>query len=118
MNAMPEASCLRAKITPLAVRHEWIVASLCNPSARKRGLRLGWGDGESMKPLTFLVPLNGEQKKFTLPADYVETVMLPSAEHEAGQAITTASAIPGMAPSVATPAKQAIESQNSQRWMR
>ena len=33
-------------------------------------------------------------------------------------AITTASAIPGMAPKTATPTKQAMESQNSQRWMR
>lgn len=40
-----------------------------------------------MKALTFLVPLNGEPKKFTLPANYVETVMLPSAEHEAGHIV-------------------------------
>ena len=33
-------------------------------------------------------------------------------------AITMARAMPGIAPSTATPAKQAIDSQNSQRWMR
>ena len=35
-----------------------------------------------------------------------------------GNAITIASPIPGMAPRVATPTKQVIESQNSHCWMR
>ena len=33
-------------------------------------------------------------------------------------AITIARPMPGIAPSTATPAKQAIDSQNSQRWIR
>ena len=33
-------------------------------------------------------------------------------------AITIARPMPGIAPSTATPAKQTIDSQNSQRWMR
>ena len=33
-------------------------------------------------------------------------------------AITIARPMPGIAPSTATPTKQTIDSQNSQRWMR
>ena len=33
-------------------------------------------------------------------------------------AITIAKPMPGIAPRTATPTKQTIESQNSQRWMR
>ena len=33
-------------------------------------------------------------------------------------AITIASPMPGIAPNTATPTKQTIDSQNSQRWMR
>lgn len=40
-----------------------------------------------MKALRFWLPLNGVEHEITIPGDYVETVIVPSAEHEAGHIV-------------------------------
>lgn len=40
-----------------------------------------------MKALRFWLPLNGREQEIIIPAEYVESIMLPAAEHEAGHVI-------------------------------
>jgi hypothetical protein len=41
-----------------------------------------------MKPLNFWLPMpNGTEQEIIIPGDYVETIVLPAAEHEAGHII-------------------------------
>jgi hypothetical protein len=41
-----------------------------------------------MRPLTFWLPLpNGMEREVIIPAEYVESIMIPAAEHEAGHII-------------------------------
>jgi hypothetical protein len=40
-----------------------------------------------MKPLRFWLPLNGYEREIIILGDYVESIMVPAAEHEAGHVI-------------------------------
>jgi len=53
---------------------------------RKREQR-SQGKADSMKPLRFWLPMNGFEQEIIIPGQYVEQIMLPAAEHEAGHII-------------------------------
>jgi hypothetical protein len=40
-----------------------------------------------MKALRFWLPMNGHEQEIIIPAEYVESIMIPAAEHEAGHII-------------------------------